>query len=106
MTLGDAGSVTFGAAARYRSRMALAVDNTPSNSNVELPGMFSENYWLFDARVVWDSPDRRYSVGVYGQNLTDEVYRTDAQEFSSVGGLRTAYYGAPQTWTFRISAKY
>ncbi len=104
--LGDAGSVTLGGQARYRSAMALSVDNTATNSRVHLPGMWDENHWIMDARLVWDSADRRFSAGLYGQNLTDELYKTDAQEFSSVGGIRTAYYGAPQTWTFRISAKY
>ncbi|MBN8528982.1 MAG: TonB-dependent receptor [Caulobacterales bacterium] len=104
--MGDGSSITVGGAAKYRSRMALAVDNTPINSNVQLPGMFQEDYWLFDARVVWNDPTDRYSVGLYGQNLSDEVYKTDAQEFSSVGGIRTAYYGAPRTWMIKVSARY
>lgn len=104
--LGEAGSVTVGAQAKYRSEMALAVDNTPVNSGVRVPGMWDGRVWLFDARVVWESADNRFTAGVYGQNLTDEVYKTDAQEFSSVGGIRTAYYGAPQTFTLRLTAKY
>lgn len=104
--LGTTGSLTLGGQARYRSEMALAVDNTPTNSHAHLPGMWQPNYWLFDARLVWESADNRFSAGVYGQNLSDEVYKTDAQEFSSIGGIRTAYYGAPQTWTLRLTAKY
>ncbi|RZJ44100.1 MAG: TonB-dependent receptor [Brevundimonas sp.] len=100
------GDVTFGGVARYRGRHALAVDNTPVNSQAELPGMFQEGYWLMDARVVWTDASGRYSVGAYGQNLTDETYRTDAQEFSSVGNIRTAYYGAPQTWMVKLTARY
>ena len=102
----DGGSdITFGGAARYRDRMALAVDNTAVNSSVELPGMFQDAYWLFDARVVWNASDR-YTLGLYGQNLSDEVYKTDAQEFSSVGNIRTAYYGAPRTWMVKLTARY
>lgn len=100
------GDVTFGAVAKYRSRMALAVDNTPVNSAVELPGMFQDDYWLFDARVAWTDVSGRYTVGVYGQNILNEVYKTDAQEFSSVGNIRTAYYGAPQTVMIKLSARY
>lgn len=100
------GEVTFGGVAKYRSRMALAVDNTPVNSAVELPGMFQDDYWLFDARVAWTDVSGRYTVGVYGQNILNEVYRTDAQEFSSVGNIRTAYYGAPQTVMIKLSARY
>lgn len=102
----DGSGVTFGAAAKYRSRMALAVDNTLTNSNTELPGMFQDAYWLYDARVVWNDASDRYTVGLYGQNLSDEVYKTDAQEFSSIGNIRTAYYGAPRTWMVKATAKF
>jgi iron complex outermembrane receptor protein len=104
--LAEAGSLTVGAQAKYRSEMALAIDNTATNSKVRLPGMWDDSVWLWDARIVWDSADRRFSAGIYGQNIGDELYKTDAQEFSSVGGIRTAYYGAPQTFTLRVSAKY
>ncbi len=104
--MADGSNLTFGGVARYRSSMALAVDNTAVNSNVPLPGMFQTGYLLFDARVVWNDPTDRYSLGLYGQNLADEVYRTDAQEFSSVGGIRTAYYGAPRTWMVKLTARY
>lgn len=102
----DGSGVTLGAAAKYRSRMALAVDNTLTNSSVELPGMFQDAYWLYDARVVWNDSSDSYTVGLYGQNLSDEVYKTDAQEFSSIGNIRTAYYGAPRTWMVKVTAKF
>ena len=43
---------------------------------------------------------------IVGRNLSDEVYKTEGQEFSSVGNIRTVYYGAPRTWSFTITAKY
>ncbi|MGH7019789.1 MAG: TonB-dependent receptor, partial [Brevundimonas sp.] len=92
--------------AKYRSRMALAIDNTIINTDTELAGMYQDAYWLYDARVVWSDAADRYSVGLYGQNLSDEVYKTDAQEFSSIGNIRTAYYGAPRTWMVKVTAKY
>ena len=104
--LGGAGYLTVGGQAKHRSEMALAVDNTLTNSRVRAPGMWDSDHWLFDARVVWENSDRRYSAGLYGQNLSDELYKTDAQEFSSVGNIRTAYFGAPQTFTLRLTAKY
>lgn len=104
--LSGGSSVTVGGAAKYRSRMALAVDNTLGNTDTELPGMYQDAYWLYDARVVWSDAADRYSVGLYGQNLADEVYKTDAQEFSAIGNIRTAYYGAPRTWMVKVTAKY
>jgi iron complex outermembrane receptor protein len=105
--LGDkAGSLSIGASARFRSRMALAVDNTLNNSNVEIAGLFQDDYWLYDARVVWEDADGHFSAGIYGKNLSDEVYKTDGQEFSSIGGIRTVYFGAPETWSFTVTARY
>jgi iron complex outermembrane recepter protein len=103
--LGQHGDLELNASARYRSRMALAVDNTLPNTNVELPGMFQDDYWLYDANATWRATDI-LSIALIGRNLSDEVYRTDAQEFSSVGNIRTAYYGAPQTWSVVFSARY
>jgi iron complex outermembrane receptor protein len=68
--------------------------------------MWQDAYWLYDASLVWTSESGILSAGVYGRNLSDEVYRTDAQEFSSVGNIRTVYYGAPRTWSFVLSARY
>jgi iron complex outermembrane receptor protein len=104
--LGQVGYLTVGGQARYRAEQALAVDNTFSNSRTRISGLFQPDYWLFDARIVWQDESRRYSAGLYGQNLSDEVYKTDGQEFSSVGSIRTVYYGAPQTYTLRLAVKY
>lgn len=106
MALANGSGVTFGAAAKFRSEMALAVDNTLANSDVKLDSMYQDDYWLYDARVVWNDSADRYSIGLYGQNLSDEVYKTDAQEFSSIGNIRTAYFGAPRTWMIKVTAKY
>ena len=104
--LGAAGDLTVGGQARFRSEHALAVDNTLTNSRTRIDGLFQDEYWLFDARVVWEDADGRFNVGLYGQNIGDEVYKTDGQEFSSVGSIRTVYYGAPSTVTLRLGYKY
>jgi iron complex outermembrane receptor protein len=104
--LGGGGFLTLGGQTRYRSEQALAVDNTFTNSRTKIAGLYQPNYWLFDARIVWEDASRKYSAGIYGQNLSDEVYKTDGQEFSSVGSIRTVYYGAPQTVSLKLSAKF
>ncbi len=107
--LAGRGFLTLGGQARYRDRHALAIDNSEivgPNRGREFPGMFQGDYWLYDARVVWEAPSRNWSVALNGRNLSDEVYRTDAQEFSSVGGIRTVYYGAPSTVSLTITGRY
>jgi iron complex outermembrane receptor protein len=104
--LGDLGSLTLGASARYRSEMALSVDNSNLSTRALFPGMWEDSFWLYDAQLVWANDNQTLLAGIYGRNLSDEVYKTDAQEFSSVGGIRTAYFGAPQTVSFKITVRY
>ena len=114
--IGSAGAITIGAQTRYKSRTALAVDNTvilyPSFSSpgigttTKVEGLFQNGYWVEDARIVWENPSKKLAVGIYGYNLTNKAYKTDAQEFSSVGNIRTVYYGAPRTFTIRLTARY
>ena len=103
--LGSGGSITLGGQTRYKSRTALAVDNTLLDGT-EIDGLFQKGYWVQDARIVWDDASGRFSLGVYGNNLSDKAYKTDGQEFSSVGSIRTVYYGAPRTVTLRLTARY
>lgn len=100
------GFLTIGAQGRYRTRHALAVDNTAVNSMTEIEGLFEDGYGLVDARMVYENPSRRWNIGIYGNNLLNEVYKTDGQEFSSIGSIRTAYYGAPRTVFVRAGFRF
>jgi iron complex outermembrane receptor protein len=102
----DGSGVTVGASARFRSEHALAVDNANLTTGARYAGMWQDDYWLYDARLLWENSEGNFTFGIVGRNLTDEVYKTDAQEFSSVGGIRTAYYGAPSTWTATLGWRY
>ena len=104
--LGSMGGITIGGQTRYRSRQALAVDNTFVNTDTEIQGLFQDGYWLEDARIVWEDPSKKFAVGLYGYNLTNKLYRTDAQEFSSIGNIRTVYFGAPRTVSLKLTARY
>ena len=116
LNLGGGGSITLGAQTRYKSRTALAVDNTyilytsfldPGvGTTDEIDGIFQKGYWMHDARIVYETADKHWALGLYGNNLADKAYKTDAQEFSNIGGIRTVYYGAPRTVTLRLTARY
>src|SRR6185369_14481246 len=69
--LGSAGHLTFGTQLRYRSESALAVDNTVIGTATRIAGLFQPGYSIVDARVVYETRDRRYSIGVYANNLFD-----------------------------------
>jgi iron complex outermembrane receptor protein len=104
--LASSGSITVGGQSRYKSRTALAIDNTLVNSDVEIEGLFQKGYWVHDARLVYETEDKRWAIGVYGQNLANKAYKTDGQEFSSIGSIRTVYYGNPRTVMLRLTARY
>jgi iron complex outermembrane receptor protein len=104
--LGNSGGITIGAQTRYKSRTALAIDNTLTNSDTEIAGLFQNAFWVHDARIVYETENKHFAFGIYGNNLADRAYKTDAQEFSSVGSIRTVYYGNPRTITARFTARY
>jgi iron complex outermembrane receptor protein len=103
---GGVGGITIGGQSRYKSRTALSVDNTLTNSTTEIAGLFQKGYWVHDARIVYETASKHFALGLYGQNLTKKAYKTDAQEFSSVGNIRTVYYGAPRTVMLKLTARY
>jgi iron complex outermembrane receptor protein len=108
--LRNGGGVTVGGQTRYRSETALAVDNTVIKGSVgtteRIEGLFQKGYWLHDARIVLENASKKLSIGLYGQNLADKAYKTDGQDFSSIGSIRTVYYGAPRTFTLRLTGRY
>ena len=114
--LGSNGSLTLSGQSRYRSRTALAVDNTlityvnfldpGTGTTQEIEGLFQKSYWLHDARIVWENESKQFAVGLYANNLANKRYKTEGQDFSNIGAIRTVYYGAPRTVTLRLTARY
>ena len=111
--LGSGGGITIGGQSRYKAKTALSVDNTyfvglPAQVGTDdkIEGLYQDGYWTHDARIVYETADKHFAVGLYGNNLTDKEYKTDGQDFSSIGSIRTVYYGAPRTVTLRLTARY
>ncbi|MBV9512098.1 MAG: hypothetical protein JO303_17635, partial [Caulobacteraceae bacterium] len=58
--------------------------------------VFEENpYTLLNARIGWRSPDKRYGVSVWGENLTDAVYSV-TQVIGLFGDSQVL--AKPRTW--------
>jgi len=89
-TLGDGSAITVGGDYSYRTETWLSVDNYAALSQkaYSLVGLFG----------IYDSADSHWQLRAGVRNLADKVYKTDGQEFSSVGNIRTAYYGMPRNW--------
>ena len=86
------GGLTLSADMIYRDKQWLSVDNRDV--------LTQDSYALMNALVSWTSASSHWYGSAGVKNLTDEVYKVDAQEFSSVGNIQTAYYGDPRTWQF------
>lgn len=72
------------------------------------PVLDQEGYALVDLSVVWTDPSDRFTVGLYGKNLTDEEYRVGAYAFAGAlfNDSMIGYYGPPQTVTAALSVKF
>ncbi|CAM0998903.1 TonB-dependent receptor [Rhodanobacter sp. Root179] len=88
--LSNGSAITIGADWSYRSETWLSVDNYDALSQkaYSVTGLFG----------IYDSADGHWQFRTGVRNLGDKVYKTDGQEFSSVGNIRTAYYGMPRNW--------
>ena len=98
--LGDRGSVIFTPTAAYRG--ATQMFETP------IPLLDQGSYWLYDATLMWTSPDARYRVSLAGRNLGDERYRAGGYNFPGAitGDSVIGFYGPPRTVTLSVTARF
>lgn len=104
MKLGD-GTLNLGAGMSFKS--------TTYQFEVANPYLDQPAYQLFDASIVYHAPGNRWTLGVYGKNLTDEHYRTSGYTFMAANattgvlatplaaalgreGVLTTFYGNPR----------
>ena len=87
VAIGD-GRVDLGAGVSFKG---LTNQFEVANSFLDQPA-----YALFDASLVYHSPDNRWSIGVFGKNLTDERYRTSGYNFAA-GNAATGVLNSPIT---------
>ncbi|MEO1046517.1 MAG: TonB-dependent receptor [Pseudomonadota bacterium] len=90
--------ISFGGEVRYVDAHFLSVDNRE--------GLREDGYALLNAYVQASFDDGRYFIRGGARNLTDTLYRTDGQEFSSVGNIQTVYFGDPRTFTITVGFNY
>lgn len=95
-SLANGTGLTLGGDVAWRDDTWLSVDNRP--------GLMQKSYALLGLFGSLDTADGRWQLRAGVRNLTDETYRVDAQEFSSVGNIQTVFYGWPRN--FYLSARY
>ena len=72
------------------------------------PILDQEAYALVDLSIVWTDPTDRWTLGLYGKNLTDEEYRVGGYTFPGpiFNDSQIGYYGPPQTVTASVQYKF
>jgi Outer membrane receptor proteins, mostly Fe transport len=72
------------------------------------PILDQQAFTLVDLSVVWTDPTDRWTLGLYGKNLTDEEYRVGGYNFPGAlfDNSVIGYYGPPRTVTATIQVKF
>lgn len=78
------------------------------NGKIPYQGLRTQpGYWVMNALLSWSSPDKRYSVEAFGENLTDTRYAVNR---TSVNSPSTMYVtsvtlASPRTFGIRLKAR-
>ena len=118
MTLIGAGSLDLAPGLSYRSRTTQFESRSPLDQ---------AGYALVDVALVWRSDDDKWSLGLYGKNLTDKQYKVAGYNFMSTNpatgalnlnaagsptatlgreGVLTAFYGNPRQFYATVGVKF
>jgi iron complex outermembrane receptor protein len=72
------------------------------------PILDQQAYSVADLSIVWTDPTDRFTLGLYGKNLTDEEYRVGGYNFPGAlfDNSIIGYYGPPRTVTASLQVKF
>ncbi len=96
--LGGSGTLTPRIDYRFQSRVAFTAFNLPLESQ--------NAYGLLSARLTWADRSDRFSVALYGENLTDERYFTFGQDALAAQGVAYTYLGRPREVGVRAALRF
>jgi iron complex outermembrane receptor protein len=93
---GASGELVFGGSVNYKGAMA--------TNPVDNPVGYQRQYALVDASITYRTDNQKYSVQVFGRNLTDKYYKTTGE---AAGGFTLfEAVGRPRSYGIRGSAKF
>ena len=68
---------------------------------------FSERkYWLYNAGLIYQSPDQRFEFSGWVRNITNKAYRIQSFDLSSSRRAGLDVYGDPRTYGVTLSLRY
>jgi iron complex outermembrane receptor protein len=96
--LGSLGTLTPRIDYRYQTEVFFTAFNLPLENQ--------DAYELLSARLTWRAPNERFSIAVFGENITDEEYFTFGQNALLTQGVAYAYLGRPAEYGVTLSLEY
>jgi iron complex outermembrane receptor protein len=98
LSLGNAGVLNFGLAYAWRDEVFFLQDNAPVNSD--------PSAGVLDARITFEPLGSRWSFGVWGKNLTEEVYCGNQIVNVPSSAAATCIVGAPRMYGAAVNWRY
>jgi iron complex outermembrane recepter protein len=96
--LGNSGTLTPRVDYRLQSEINFTAFNLPLESQ--------RSYGLLSARLTWTDRSERFSLAVFGENLTDEQYYTFGQDALGAQGVAYTYLGRPREFGIRAGFRF
>ena len=93
----NSSNLTLGGSVTYSSGRWITIDF--------IPAARQDAYAVVDADLTYHAADDRWSVGIFGRNLTKAVYYNGGIQASFVGGLIAADIAAPRTYGIRANVR-
>lgn len=93
----NSANLTLGGSVTYSSGRWITIDF--------IPAARQHAYAVVDADLTYHAADDRWSVGIFGRNLTKAVYYNGGIQASFVGGLIAADIAAPRTYGIRANVR-
>ncbi|NKB99661.1 MAG: TonB-dependent receptor plug domain-containing protein [Pseudomonadales bacterium] len=93
----DMGLVVFRADYSYRDNLYFREFNGPLEEQ--------ESYAIVNLNVIWESPSEQYSVRLFANNLTDEVY-VSQMDASDNFGARFQTWGRPRVYGGEVKVRF
>ncbi|MFL0670246.1 MAG: TonB-dependent receptor [Erythrobacter sp.] len=82
----------------YRSEVSYQLENDPLERQ---PG-----FGLLNLRATWQLPDDRFDIAVFGTNVTDTEFLTNAQDSRSGNGVAFGGIGRPAEWGVEFNMRF
>ncbi len=96
--MGSIGSLAGQVDASYQSETFFDIQNHPVSSE--------NGYDIWNFRLTYYSPDRRWELGGFLENAFEEEYKIYTFDFTAVAGFNQQAFGRPRWWGVRAAARW